>query len=238
MDTHIQSLHQENAKLKSQLESARKWMQKEISAWDYDHKQTVQEKIYSFFSPESLSHFPNNGVDNIVSAELIYKHLLAGEDIDGMGVVFSYQKILDAMVELYITKGFRKYIQKHSQNIPAINDPLEKSLRLIVEKKHIFSLGRLYQILKDISAEKALSGYRSEFSAYLKSRTFLEKSLRESDFLLQLESLIHLWAITDKRHSGTLNRADTITARKLIVWDFSDKNSILHLLASSQDVDI
>jgi hypothetical protein len=62
--------------------------------------------------------------------------------------------------------------------------------------------------------------------------------LRESDFLLQLESLIHLWAITDKRHSGTLNRADTITARKLIVWDFSDKNSILHLLASSQDVDI
>jgi hypothetical protein len=109
-----------------------------------------------------------------------------------MGVIFSYQKILDAMVELYITKGFRKYIQKHSQNIPAINDPLEKSLRLIVEKKHIFSLGRLYQILKDISAEKALSGYRSEFSAYLKSRTFLEKSLRESDFLLQLESLIHL----------------------------------------------
>jgi hypothetical protein len=72
-------------------------------------------------------------------------------------VILSYQKIIDAMIEMYITKGFRKYISKNSKNIPHINDPLEKSIRLIIEKNHIFSLGRVYQSLNIISTKKQLS---------------------------------------------------------------------------------
>jgi hypothetical protein len=232
------NLEEENIRLKAQLENAKVWMRREISANDYNHSENVEEKIYSFFSPEALSHFPNNWVDNIVSAELVYKHLLEWEDIDGMWVILSYQKIIDEMIELYITRGFRKYVLKHSKNITHINDPLEKSLRLIIEKKHIFSLWRVHQILGIISSWKKTSWYVLEFSQYLKSRNFLEKSLLESAFLLQLKWLIDSHAVTDKRHSWTLSKKDTITARNLIIWDFTDKNCILQILAQTQSIDI
>jgi hypothetical protein len=232
------NLEQENIKLKSQLDHARVWMKREIEWWKHDHSEIIQEKIYSFFSPESLSHFPNSGVENIVSAELIYKHLWEWEDIDGMWVIIGYQKIIDQMIELYITKWFRKYVSKHSGSISHINDPLEKSLRLIVEKKHILSLGRVYQIWKIISSNWNLSWYILEFSNYIKSRTFLQKALLESNFLLQLEWLMSTHAITDKRHSGILSKEDTKKARELIIWDFTNTNCILQILANTQNIDI
>jgi hypothetical protein len=92
--------------------------------------------------------------------------------------------------------------------------------------------------LNIISTKKQLSWYLGEFSEYLKSRTFLQKSLLESAFLLQLKRLIDLHAITDKRHSGTLSKKDTIVARNLIIGDFTDTNCILSLLSSSQTTDI
>lgn len=232
------NLEQENTRLKAQLEHAREWMKREISAQDYNHRENIEEKIYGFFSPESLSHFPNSWVENIISAELIYQHVLQWEDIDGIGVIIGYQKVIDQMIELYITRWFRKYVSKHSGNTPHINDPLEKSLRLIIEKKHIFSLWRVYQSLDIISLGKDTSWFIREFSDYLKSRTFLQKSLLESPFLLQLKRLIDLHAITDKRHSGTLSKKDTITTRNIIIWDFTDTQCILSILADSQNVDI
>jgi hypothetical protein len=54
------NLEEENIRLKAQLENAKVWMRREISANDYNHSENVEEKIYSFFSPEALSHFPNN----------------------------------------------------------------------------------------------------------------------------------------------------------------------------------
>lgn len=232
------NLEEENQKLKRQLEHAREWMKKEISGENYDPQEHIEQKIFSFFWPEALSHFPSNWVDNIISAEIIYKHLLKGENLDGIGVIIWYQKVLDEMIELYITKWFRKFISKKKTTTAHINTPLEKSLRLIVEKKYIFSLGRLYQSLKIIHSKNEESWYLKEFSSFLKSRAFLEKSLLESSFLLQLEALINLHAVTEKRHSWTLSKKDTILARKLINWDFNDMNCILYSLASSQNIDI
>ncbi len=120
------------------------------------------------------------------------------------------------MIELYLTKGFRKYAKKHCHISSPMNTPLEKSLHSVVQKKYILSLGRIYGILKEIKTSQNLNPYTQGFSDYIKSRTFLYKSLLESDFLLQLESLIHLQAITDKRHSGTLSKKDTIIARNII----------------------
>ena len=54
------------------------------------------------------------------------------------------------MIEMYITKGFRKYIEKNNLSRSPVNSPLEKSLHNVIEKKYILSLGRLYQILSDI----------------------------------------------------------------------------------------
>ena len=54
------NLEQENIKLKAQLKHAQEWMKREIDAEEYNHRETIEEKIYSFFSAESLSHFPTN----------------------------------------------------------------------------------------------------------------------------------------------------------------------------------
>lgn len=244
MDKEISSLEKENILLKQKLESAQKWMKSQVeedisslhNKWAIS--QEIEEKIYSFFSPEALSYFPTNAVENIISAEIIYKHLLSWEDLDGIGVIIWYQKVIDGMIELYITKWFRKYIIKNNIHIPYINDPLEKSLRAIVEKKHIFSLGRVYQSLKEIDKETYKNPYISELARYLKSRPFIQKSLLQSSFLLQLEWLINLQAITEKRHSGRLSKVDTLKARNYINGNFEDKNCLLYILCESQNTPV
>ncbi len=244
MDNINHSLEQENLLLKHKLEVAQKWMQSEI-LWAQNSIQNkwairddIEQKIYTFFPPESLSNFPNNGVENIISAEIIFEHLLSWEDFDGISVLISYGKILDQMIELYITKWFRKYISKNSISPKYINNPLEKSLRLIVEKKFTFSLWRLYQSLDLIVKWKPLTPYVLEFANYIKSRAYLWHLLLSKSFLLQLECVIYSHALTDKRHSWRLSRADTISARDIIIWNFTDTNCILHTLSASQKTDI
>lgn len=244
MDKDIDILRKENEKLSQQLQKAKAWMQCEVSEAQNSIKnkealtEDVQEKIYKFFSPETLSHFPSDGIENIISSELIYDHLMRGDNIDGTWVMIWYQKVLDSMVELYITKWFRKYVSKHSWNLHPINDPLDKSLWLVCTKKHILSLWRVYQIISLIKEQKTLSPYTLEFHSYLKSRPFLEKALLETHFFLQLEQLVHLHVLTEKRHSWTLSRADTLIARNICIWDFTDSNALLSILGSSQDTDI
>jgi len=149
-----------------------------------------------------------------------------------MSAIISYLKIIDEMLELYMTKWFRKYLRK--KTISVHNTPLEKSLRLVVEKKHSLSLWRLYQSLEIITKNSDKTPYVLELCEYLKSRSFLEKCLLSSSFLLQLKWLIDIHALWDKRHKGFLSKKDTIKARKIIIWDFTDTASILYSLAESQ----
>lgn len=240
MDTNIDTLKKENERLQRQLENAQKWMQAEIDESKdviqkkHDFTSEIEEKIYRFFSPEVLSYFPSDGVENIISSEYIYKHLWEWDQIDGTGVIMWYQKILDSMVELYITKWYRKHVLKHSKDIPHINTPLEKSLAMVCNKKHILSLWRLYGILEEIQENKKLWPYTNLFHEYIKSRPFLQKALLESDFFLQLKKLIHLHVLTEKRHSGTLSYHDTTLARNICNWNFEDTNCILYILASTK----
>jgi len=244
MDNENKTLEEENKLLKHKLEVAQKWMQSQVSwaqnviqnKWSFTDD--IEKKIYNFFPPEALSNFPSNGIENIISAEILFEHLLEWENFDGISVLISYGKLLDQMIELYITKWFRKYISKNNISPKYINTPLEKSLRLIVEKKFTFSLWRIYQSLQTILKWETLSPYLYEFSTYLKSRAFLWETLLTKSFLLQLESVIDSHALTDKRHTGTLSKADTIRARSAIVWDFNDTNCILYRLSASQATNI
>lgn len=221
--------------------------QKDITIWEsqsdknsFYHKnlqEIIEERIYSFFPSDLLSHFPTDGIENILSSELIYYHILQWWHVDWTWVIIGYQKVLDAMIEHYITKGFRKYVLKHKLIYSPSNIPLEKSFHSIVNKKYILSLGRLYESLKKIHAWQSLSPYLKAFKDYLVEKSFLQKALLESDFLLQLETLIHLHAVSEKRHSWTLSSKDTQTARNVCVWNFEDTNCILYILASSQSID-
>lgn len=240
MDIDKKSLKQENIDLKHKLEVAQKWMQSQVS-WAQNTIQNkwalrdeIEQKIYNFFPPESLANFPNNWMENIISAEILFEHLLSWEDFDGISVVISYGKIIDQMIELYITKWLRKYISKNNTSLKYINNPLEKSLRLIIEKKFTLSLGRLYQCLDEISKSKPPTPYLLEFSNFLKSRAFLWDILLSKAFLLQLKCIIDSHALTDKRHTGTLSKSDTISARDAIIWDFQNTECILYLLSSTQ----
>lgn len=244
MNNENKDLVEENKILRQKLEVAQKWMQSQV-LWAQNVIQNkwslagdIEQKIYNFFPPEALSNFPSNGVENIISAEILFEHLREWENFDGISVLISYGKILDQMIELYITKWFRKYILKNNISPKYVNAPLEKSLRLIVEKKFTFSLWRMYQSLQTILKWETMSPYLYEFSSYLKSRDFLWETLLSRSFLLQLERVIDSHALTDKRHTGTLSKADTIIARRAIVWDFNDTNCILYQLSASQATNI
>ncbi len=255
MDTNNISLEEENQRLRKQLEAARKWMSSEVidarkiitreqTQWDTHSlyhsnlEDIISERIYAFFPSEVLSHFPSDGVENILSSELIYYHIIHGGHVDGTGVIIWYQKVLDSMIELYITKGYRKYVLKHPVWSQTVNSSLEKWFRSVVEKKYILSLGRLYDILDKIHNKLPLSPYCQSFSDYLKSRPFLEKALLQGSFLLQLESLMHLHATGEKRHHGSLSPEDTSKARDICIWNFSDTNCLLYILAASQSTDL
>lgn len=88
------NLQEENKKLKQQLQAAQEWMSKEVASAEKNialHKtqsdtsslyhenleDIIEDKIYSFFPAEVLSHFPENGIENIISSELIYYHIVS-----------------------------------------------------------------------------------------------------------------------------------------------------------------
>lgn len=248
-------LEQENKILKEKLHRASEWMQREVrnSEKIISHKKTSEKKedfhrdsreeiitreIYNFFPPSVLTSFPENAVENIISSEIIFYQIMQWNHVDGTGVILWYQKVLDSMIELYITKSFRKFIVKNNLIRSPENSPLEKSLHSVVEKKYILSLGRLYGIIKNISQNKTSWHYEKSFWVFLGQKLYLKKALLETDFLLQLGRLSDMHAMWKKRHSGILSKEETILARKLLCWNFRDMNCILYILAASQSVDI
>jgi hypothetical protein len=51
-------------------------------------------------------------INNIISAEVAYFNLRENPSADGLGVITSYHKAIDLLIESEITKGFRKYAIK------------------------------------------------------------------------------------------------------------------------------
>ena len=149
-----------------------------------------------------------------------------------MAAILSYLKVMDEMIELYITKWFRKYLK--NSDIEYINDPLEKSLRMVHEKKYTLSLWRLYQILDILSSQKHKTPYVLKFDNYLKSRPFLQKSLLSPSFLLQLKHIIDSHVASDKRHKGSLSKKETLKVRKILIWNLQDKDCILYQISETQ----
>lgn len=211
------NLEIENEILRIKLKHAQAWMEHQVreaqkniekqksseqrqNLFHTQREELIENQIYNFFPPEVLVQFPEHGIENILSSEVIYYSLIQGYNIDGTGVILGYQKILDAMIEMYITKSFRKFVQKNNLSRSPENAPLEKSLHSVIEKNYILSLGRLYQILSDIKKQKRMKHYELCFKNFLQTKKYLETALLETDFFQLLEELIQMQAISEKRH--------------------------------------
>jgi hypothetical protein len=106
-----------------------------------------------------LLNTPKGTLDQLVHSEITFYGLQQNPQGDGLGVIGAYTKILDALIESFLTHGFRKYCQKNGIIHLQENSPLEKALHLVVNKKYQLSIGRLFGLLKARRAHESVGVY-------------------------------------------------------------------------------
>jgi hypothetical protein len=151
--------------------------------------------------------------------------------------VTGYHKALDTLIESFISKGFRKFAKKKWQIILRTNDPLEKTLHMVVNKWYILGFGRLYGLIKHIRNDDSLFDYGSCFSEYLDKYYYIKDILLEDSFFRQMTQLANSEVLGSKRHRGNISQEEALKTRNLFIWNYHDKNSIIYKLLESQSVE-
>jgi len=261
----LQELKQENQFLKNKilelqekLKIAETWMTREVKEsvkkiskrkiasmtcstrdkfMQENNEEIIANKIQNYFWDYILMNLSSNITNNIISAEINYYNLRQNPNFDGFWVISSYHKALDAIVESIITKNFRKFAKKNWYTVLRKNDSLEKTLNLVVNKWYILSVWRLYHLLSNIKENKQLYDYAKAFKEYLDKYQDLKNILLDNEFLKIFKKLIDTEILGKKRHSWNISFIETRQARKLLIWDFKDKNSLIYKLVSFWDID-
>jgi hypothetical protein len=156
---------------------------------------------------------------------------------DGLWVITSYQKCLDIIIENFITKQFRKFAKKKLQIYLRKNDPLEKSLNLVVNKWYILGVWRLYHILSLINKNSELYDYWKCFKQYLEKYNYISDIILKKNFIKNFEKLITSEVLGKKRHIWKITLEETKQARKLLIWDFENNNCIIYDLCEISKID-
>ncbi len=253
------TLEKENKELKRKLQNIKKWLDKqiwkklEIIRKNKIFKNTINNKenfiikniediikkqINTFFSDILAINIPNKVVENIINSEVNYYNLKKWQKIDGLSIIIWYHKVIDLLVEDFITKEYRYFVNKYNKNIKIINNPLEKSLNLVVKKWYSLSIGRLYNLIDNINSKDNLKWYTKIFANFLEEYNYLKKILLEKDFILKLKKIVDSWWLWIKRHSWNISNEETKKLRKLIIWDFKDKNCIIYKLLETQKLPV
>jgi len=256
--TELEKLKQENSLLKKKLNAAQAWLERlikeevkkiskrKISKMTSNVKQSflqenieeiISKKINDFFWDFILLNTPSSVIDNIISWEINYYNLRQNHSLDGFSVISSYHKALDTIIEGFITKWFRKYCKKQNQIHLRVNDPLEKTLHSVVNKWFILSVWRLFHILKLIKNDEGLYDYGKVFKEYLNKYYYLKEVLLDKEFLKIFEEIVGSEILWKKRHTWNINFEETTSARKFLIWDFKDENSLIYMLLKTQEVD-
>ena len=257
--TDITTLQQENTLLKKKLEIAQKWMKREVSgqirkiARQQISESTLEEKtcflhenvdeivskkIQEFFGEIMLLNIPSSIIENIISAEINYYNFRHNPKSDWFAIISSYHKALDIIIEKYITSWFRKYFnKKYPQSFSPENDSIEKALFSVVTKKYNLSAGRLFHIIKLIREWEKLWDYVQVFKKYLEKYDFLNTMLiQDDDFFELYNQIIETEVLWSKRHSGIISFVDTREARKILIWEFREKNCLIYKLIELGEV--
>ena len=205
----------------------------------------VSDKIQDFFGELMLLNIPAKIIRNIISAEINYYNFRHNPSFDWFSVISSYHKALDIIIENYITSDFRKFIDKSKLPKYTENDSLEKSLKSVIVNNYSLSAGRLYHLLQKINnfekqkqlgqaqgiAPTKINHYTYLFSKFLKKYSYLESILLEDkDFFEIYDKIIETEVLWSKRHSWRIDFVETREARRLLIWDFKDKNCLIYKL--------
>ncbi|EKE27594.1 MAG: hypothetical protein ACD_3C00188G0010 [uncultured bacterium (gcode 4)] len=256
-DDQIKILEEEVMILKKKLNVCIKWMRREVE--DQIHKiakrkvskltewikedffqenqeQIISQRIQSYFWDILLLNAPSNTLEYLVHSEINYFNFQKNPSIDGFTVISSYHKILDEFIEHFITMDFRKFAIKKNCTILRVNDPLEKALHLVVNKRYILSLWRLFWLIREIKNDWKLNAYWEAFAQYLDKHVEIKDMLFSENFLTLFKELIDSEVFWAKRHAWKIGLEETRRTRWLMTWEFSDKNSLLYILLESQSV--
>lgn len=249
---NLVELQKENERLRKILASARIWMGKEVKSqmwklWELwksqqdedleNVEEVITQKISDFFWEIMLLNIPTDVIENIIYAEVNYHNLRENPNFDGLGVISSYHKSLDSLIESFITKWFRKFAHKQWQTILRKNEPLEKSLNSVVNKWYILSTGRLYHLITLIKEDGELYDYWKCFKNYLEKYVNLSEILFSQEFIECFSDLMESETLGKKRHIGKISFIETRKARQLLIWDLENTNSLIYKLIETQKID-
>lgn len=253
----IEELLKENEELKRKLKVCTLWMRLEVESQvhaiarrkvskltedtrekflEENQEKIISQSIQSFFWDILLLNAPNNTIEYLVNSEINYYSMQKNPSIDWFAVISNYHKILDAFIEHFITNNFRKFAAKKNCTILRNNDPMEKALHLVVNKKYILSVWRLFWLLRSIKNDEKLFIYWETFAQYLDKYREIKDVLLSNEFLSLFQEIVWSDVFWAKRHSGKINLEETQRARQLMTWWFCDRNSILYILLESQSV--
>jgi hypothetical protein len=228
-------LTQENEKLKHQLEVCIRFMRREVESSVHkiskrkvtsmsetgrddflreNQEAIILKRIQDYFGDLLLLNAPKETIEYLISSEISFYNLSKNPSLDGFSVIGSYHKILDVWVEQMIVNQFRKFVQKKGTTVLRVNDPMEKALHSVVTKKFIFSLGRLYGLLKMIRDGEKLHDFGQAFAQYLDKYPDIRSILLSDRFFLLFEKIIESDVFGGKRHQGSISLSDTKNTRK------------------------
>lgn len=252
-----EELKKEISKLRSTLRIVKIWMEKEVKEqthkiakqktknFSFDTKENflkenieevISKRISIYFWDLLLLNAPNWTIQAITTAEVNFYNMMKNPSIDWFSIISSYHKVLDLFIESFITNNFRKFAKKKWQTILRTNDPLEKSLHLIVNSKYIMSVWRLYWLLKMIRENQVIYEYSKCFKEYLDKYEDLKNILLWDDFFDNFTKINKSEVLSTKRHSWSITRKETIEARRILIWDFETKNSIIYKILETQKI--
>lgn len=244
-----QELKQKNIELSKTIEIAKKWMERQIKeeinkiSWNIQDdfmeeidEKTIIKKINDFFWDLIIMNLPKEIIEHIISAEINYHFLEKNQEIDWLTIISSYQKIVDILVENYITSEFRKFAKKRWKIYLRKNYLVEKYLDLAVNKWYSISIWKLFHILKTLKSENEIYDYLNCFKSFLEKYFYIKDIIWEQNFFKMLENIVSSEILWEKRHKWFISLEETKKARKILIWNFIDKNCIIYKLIEIQNI--
>lgn len=254
----LEKIKKENLDLQKKLSTAKLWMEREVKEqikkisqnkvssmtsktkdlfFSENVEEIITKKVSDFFGEIILLNTPVSVIENIISAEVAYFNMKENSSSDGLGIITSYHKALDVIIERDIIKWFRKFAKKNKQTQLRQNDVLEKSLNSVVNQGYILGVWRLFHIIKLIKEDGILYDYWKCFKEYLSKYTFISEILLNDNFYNNFKILINSEILGKKRHIWKISLTEVKEARLILIWDFKDTNSLIYKFIEIGKVD-